>query len=77
MKTEMGWVLQHIIDCGYCRDPVNRLAWRIGNVGFPIHESGDRVEWEGAARSRETDYQSKNSVNGRAAVDIPGKTPTL
>jgi hypothetical protein len=44
MKSEMGWVLQHMADHGYCRDPLHRLGWRVGNVGFPIHFAGDKVE---------------------------------
>jgi hypothetical protein len=42
MKTEMGWVLQHMADHGFCRDPLHRLGWKIGNVGFPIHFAGDK-----------------------------------
>lgn len=45
MKSEMGWVLQHMTDHGFCRDPIHRLGWRVGNVGFPIHFAGDKVEW--------------------------------
>lgn len=44
MKSEMGWVLQHMADHGFCRDPLHRLGWRMGNVGFPIHFAGDKVE---------------------------------
>jgi hypothetical protein len=43
-KSEMGWVLQHMADHGFCRDPIHRLGWKIGNVGFPIHFAGDKVE---------------------------------
>jgi hypothetical protein len=50
-KSEMGWVLQHIADLGFCRDPLHRLAWKIGTVGFPIHFAGDRVECVVASRN--------------------------
>jgi hypothetical protein len=50
-KSEMGWVLQHMVDHGYCRDPIHRLGWKIGNVGFPIHFAGDKVECVVASRN--------------------------
>jgi hypothetical protein len=45
MKSEMGWVLQHMIDHGFCRDPLHRLGWKTGNVGFPIHFPGKETEY--------------------------------
>jgi hypothetical protein len=51
MKSEMGWVLQHMADHGFCRDPLHRLGWKIGNVGFPIHFAGDKVECVVASRN--------------------------
>jgi hypothetical protein len=59
MKSEMGWVLQHMADHGFCRDPLHRLGWRIGNVGFPIHFAGDKVECVVASRN-----SVKNPVEG-------------
>jgi hypothetical protein len=59
MKSEMGWVLQHMVDHGYCRDPIHRLGWRIGNVGFPIHFAGDKVECVVASKN-----SVKNPVEG-------------
>jgi hypothetical protein len=46
MKSEMGWVLQYMADRGFCRDPLHRLGWTIGAVGFPIHFPGKEVEYE-------------------------------
>jgi hypothetical protein len=65
MKSEMGWVLQHMIDHGFCRDPVHRLAWKVGNVGFPIHFAGDMVECA-------VEKTSKNSVKDPAEVATLG-----
>jgi hypothetical protein len=68
MKSEMGWVLQHMVDHGYCRDPLHRLGWKTGNVGFPIHFAGDKVECAVASR---------NSVKSPAAEVTPDTTLML
>jgi hypothetical protein len=60
-KSEMGWVLQHMADHGFCRDPLHRLGWAIGKVGFPIHFAGDKVECTIGKTSRNS---VKNPVEG-------------
>jgi hypothetical protein len=68
MKSEMGWVLQHMADHGFCRDPLHRLGWKIGNVGFPLHFAGDKVEWAVASR---------NFAKSPAEEATPDTTPIL
>lgn len=70
MKSEMGWVLQHMVDHGYCRDPLHRLGWKVGKVGFPIHFAGDKVECT-------VEKTSKNSAKSPAEAAIPDTTLML
>jgi hypothetical protein len=67
--------IQKAMDYPWVQFACRKTAWREKKHWLQPFE-GDRVEWEGAAQSRETDYQSKNSANGRADEGTPDKTPT-
>lgn len=77
-QSELGFVLQYIVDHGPCRDPIRRLAWKIGKVGLPVHFlSGDKVEWQKPDAPATAASLSRNSASAPADAGTLARTPTL
>jgi hypothetical protein len=75
-QSELGFVLQHIADHGFCRDPTRRLAWQIGRVGLPVHFPGDKVEWQKPDAPATVASPSRNSASAPANEATLARMPT-